>query len=124
VFGGFAAVALAVAIVGVAGVLAFSVSGRIREFGIRLAIGSQPHQLLTGVVREGLLMAAIGVIAGGVFGYALAQVASGYFHDMRMPGLLPIAGSAAVLLIAAVVASMLPARRAAKVDVMTALRAE
>ena len=51
VFGGFAAVALAIAVVGVAGVLAFSVSGRTREFGIRLAIGSQPRHLLTGVHR-------------------------------------------------------------------------
>jgi hypothetical protein len=64
VFGVFAAVALAIAVVGVAGVLAFSVSARTREFGIRLAIGSQPAQVVTGVVREGVLMAAGGVIAG------------------------------------------------------------
>jgi len=56
VFGGFAGVALAISIVGVAGVLAFSVSGRTREFGIRLAIGSQPRTILTGVLAEGLLM--------------------------------------------------------------------
>src|SRR5262249_36135826 len=57
VFGGFAAVALAIAVVGVAGVLAFSVSGRTREFGIRMAIGSQPRHILTGVLTEGALMA-------------------------------------------------------------------
>jgi predicted permease len=124
VFGGFAAVALAVAIVGVAGVLAFSVSGRTREFGIRLAIGSLPRHLLTGVLGEGLVMATGGVIAGGLFGLALAQVIRGYFQDMRMPGLVPIVGSAAILLVAAVIASLLPARRAARVDVIQALRGE
>jgi putative ABC transport system permease protein len=124
VFGGFAAVALAVAIVGVAGVLAFSVSGRTREFGIRLAIGSLPRHLLTGVLTEGLVMATAGVVAGGLFGYFLARLAAGYFHEMRMPGALPIIGSAAVLMIAAVVASLLPARRAARVDVMQALRGD
>src|SRR5450432_3213676 len=61
VFGGFAAVALAIAIVGVAGVLAFWVSGRTREFGIRLAIGSQPRHLMLDVVVQGVLMAALGV---------------------------------------------------------------
>ena len=65
VFGGFAAVALAIAVVGVAGVLAFSVSGRTREFGIRLAIGSQPRHLLTGVIAEGALMAVAGVVRRG-----------------------------------------------------------
>jgi predicted permease len=62
VFGGFAAVALAISIVGVAGVLAFSVSGRTREFGIRLAIGSQPRTILTGVLAEGMWMTGIGVV--------------------------------------------------------------
>src|SRR5207253_4520288 len=64
VFGGFAAVALAISIVGVAGVLAFSVSGRTREFGIRLAVGSQPRSILAGVLKEGLWMSSIGVAAG------------------------------------------------------------
>src|SRR6185436_8184866 len=71
VFGGFAGVALAISIVGVAGVLAFSVSGRTREFGIRLAVGSQPRTILTGVLGEGLSMTAIGVVAGAFGGLAL-----------------------------------------------------
>ena len=73
VFGGFAAVALTIAIVGVAGVLAFSVSARTREFGIRLAIGSAPRQLLTGVLAEGAVIAAGGIVAGAVGGFALAR---------------------------------------------------
>jgi predicted permease len=124
VFGVFAAVALAIALVGVAGVLAFSVSGRTREFGVRLAIGAEPRHLLTGVISQGAIMALIGVAVGAAGGLALARVAASYFEAMRMPGAVPIAVSAAVLLVAAIVASLLPAVRAARVDVIQALRAD
>jgi putative ABC transport system permease protein len=124
VFGGFALVALAIAIVGVAGVLAFSVSARTREFGIRLAIGSQPGRLLAGVIREGAVMAAAGIVAGAVGGYILARLAGSYLLDMKMPSPLPVVASAFILLVAAVAASALPAARAARVDVIQALRTE
>jgi putative ABC transport system permease protein len=124
VFGVFAAVALAIALVGVAGVLAFSVSARTREFGIRLALGSQPRHLLTGVIAEGAVMAAAGILAGAAFGFLAARLAGSYFLDVRMPGALPVVLSAFVLLTAAVVASWLPAARAARIDVIQALRAE
>jgi predicted lysophospholipase L1 biosynthesis ABC-type transport system permease subunit len=124
VFGVFAAIALLIAVVGVAGVLAFSVSGRTREFGIRLAVGSQPRHLLTGVVGEGILMAVIGVVTGSVCGFALIRLASSLFQDLRMPSATPVFGSAVILLAAAVIASMLPAIRASRVDVMQALRTE
>jgi len=124
VFGVFAAVALAIAVVGVAGVLAFSVSARTREFGIRLALGSQPQRLLRGVIAEGAVMAAAGVIAGAAFGFVLARLAGRYFLDVKMPGALPVSVSALVLMTVAVVASVLPAARAARVDIMQALRAE
>ena len=124
VFGVFAAVALAIALVGVAGVLAFSVSARTREFGIRLALGSQPGHLLKGVIAEGALMAAAGVLAGAAFGFVAARLAGSYFLDVKMPGALPVVLSALVLLTAAVVASMVPAARAAHIDVIQALRSE
>jgi predicted permease len=124
VFGGFAAVALAIAVVGVAGVLAFSVSQRTREFGIRLAVGAQPGRLVRGVLAQGAVIAAAGVVAGGVCGFALAQLAGSYFETVKMPGAVVVAGSAAVLLAAAVIASLLPALRAARVDVMQALRGD
>ena len=124
VFGVFAAVALAIALVGVAGVLAFSVSARTREFGIRLALGSQPRHLLRGVIAEGAVMAAVGVLAGAAFGFVVARLAGSYFLDVKMPGALPVALSAFVLLTAAVVASWVPAARAARIDVIQALRAE
>jgi putative ABC transport system permease protein len=124
VFGVFAAVALTIALVGVAGVLAFSVSARTREFGIRLALGSQPQRLLKGVVTEGAVMAVAGVLAGAAFGYVAARLAGSYFFEVKMPGALPVILSAFVLLAAAVVASWLPAARAARIDVIQALRAD
>jgi predicted permease len=124
VFGGFAGVALTIAVVGVAGVLAFSVSARTREFGIRLAMGSEPRHLLTRVLGEGAVIAGAGVAAGAVGGLALARVAGGYLQEVRMPGALAVVGAAAILVAAALVASLVPAARASRVDVMQALRSE
>jgi putative ABC transport system permease protein len=124
VFGGFAIVALAIAVVGVSGVLAFSVSARTREFGIRLAVGSQPSRLLTAVMREGAIMAVAGIAAGVLLGFAMARLAGSLLLDMKMPTVLPVAASALILLVAAIAASALPALRASRVDVIQALRSE
>jgi ABC-type antimicrobial peptide transport system permease subunit len=124
VFGGFALVALTIAVVGVAGVLAFSVSARTREFGIRLAIGSQPRHLLTRVIAEGTVMTAAGIGAGLAGGLALQRLAGSYFDAVKMPGVWVVVGAAGILLAAAVVASAWPAVRAARVDVIQALRAD
>jgi putative ABC transport system permease protein len=124
VFGGFAIVALAISVVGVSGVLAFSVSGRIREFGIRLAVGSRPGRLLAGVLSEGAVMGAIGVGAGAFAGYGLTRLAGTYIAGLQLPGAIVAGASAAVLVAASVVASVVPAARAARVDVMRALRSE
>jgi predicted permease len=124
VFGGFAFVALTIAIVGVAGVLAFSVSARTREFGICLALGSDPRRLLARVLREGAVIAAAGIVAGALGGIALTRLAAGLFGVVQMPSVLPIAGAATVLVIAAILASLLPAARASRVDAMQALRSQ
>ena len=124
VFSGFAGIALLIAVVGVAGVLAFSVSARTREFGVRLAVGSAPRHLLAGVLSEGVRIAAIGIAAGAAGGYALARVAARFFANVQLPGALPVIGAAAVLIGAAVVASLMPAARASRVDVLQALRSE
>ena len=124
VFSGFAGVALLIAVVGVAGVLAFGVSARTREFGVRLAIGSTPYLLLMRVLSEGAMIVSVGIIAGTAFGYAFAGVASSYFGQLRMPGLATLLGAAAVLIVAAIAASLMPAARASRVDVLQALRSE
>jgi putative ABC transport system permease protein len=124
VFGGFATLALLISVVGVAGVLAFSVSGRTREFGIRLALGAQPRSILTKVLLEGVVIAIVGVGAGLVVGYGLARLLGSHIADMQMPGAVPLIASAALILAAAAIASATPAARAARVDAMKALRAD
>ncbi len=124
VFSGFAGVALAIAVVGVAGVLAFSVSARTREFGVRLAIGSTPRHLLARILGEGAVIAGAGIAAGLVGGIALARVAGVFLGEVSLPGVLPLLGAATILVAAAMLASAMPAARASRVDVMQALRSE
>jgi putative ABC transport system permease protein len=124
VFGGFAAVALLISVVGVAGVLAFSVSWRTREFGIRMALGALPRNILTIVLREGVAMAGIGVGAGVLVGVALSRVIARYVTEIHQPGVLAFVASAVVILGAAVIASAVPAARAARVNAVEALRSE
>ncbi len=124
VIAGFAGVALLIAVVGVAGVLAFSVSARTREFGVRMAIGSSPRRLLFGVLSEGIAIVAIGIAAGAAGGYVFAGIATGSVDGIRLPGALPVAAAATVLASAAVLASLLPAARASRIDVLQALRME
>jgi putative ABC transport system permease protein len=124
VFGGFAAVALLISVVGVAGVLAFSVSSRTREFGIRMALGAQRRNILTDVLIDGLVIAAIGVTAGVVLGFGLSTIAGKYVTEIHQPGALAFVASAFTILAAAVIASAVPAARAANVNAVEALRAE
>jgi putative ABC transport system permease protein len=124
VFGGFAAVALLISVVGVAGVLAFSVSSRTREFGIRMALGAQRRDILKDVLVDGLAMALIGVGVGALLGFGLDQAAASYLTALGKPGVLAFAASAFAILAAAVIAAAVPATRAANVNAVEALRAE
>ncbi len=124
VFSGFAGIALLIAVVGVAGVLAFLVSARTREFGVRLAIGGTPRHLLLHVLSQGGLIAVIGIAAGAAASYALASIAASWFEAVRLPGAFPVLGAAAVLIGAAIMASLMPAARASRVDVVQALRSD
>jgi predicted permease len=124
VFSAFGGIALLIAVVGVAGVLAFSVSARTREFGVRMALGSTPRDLRDGVLRDGTRIAAIGIAAGAAGGYALARVAERLFGNVQLPGAVPVVGAAAVLCGAAIMASLMPATRASRIDVLQALRSE
>jgi predicted permease len=124
VFSGFAGIALLIAVVGVAGVLAFAVSARTREFGVRLAVGSSPWQVLAGVLAEGILIVTMGVAAGGGAGYVLGRVAAGALDAGRLPGAATVLGAAAIMVGAAIAAATMPAARASRVDVLQALRSE
>jgi putative ABC transport system permease protein len=116
--------ALTIAVVGVAGVLAFSVSARTREFGVRLAIGSAPHHLLGRVLREGAAIAVSGIMAGALGGLLLTSLVDHYVTPIDIPGALTITAAATLLITAAILASLMPAARAARVDVMQALRSD
>jgi ABC-type antimicrobial peptide transport system permease subunit len=124
VLSAFAGIALLIAVIGVAGVLAFSVTARTREFGIRLAVGSEPRHLLARVLSEGVRITALGVAAGAAGGFVLTRIAARFFDQVQIPGVLPVLGAASVLVAAALIASLMPAARAARVDVLQALRAE
>src|SRR4029079_7686387 len=90
VFSGFAGIALLIAVVGIAGVLSFSVSARTREFGVRLAVGSSPRRLIARVLSEGLVIAVLGIGAGAAAGLGLERLAHSFFENAQLPGTLPV----------------------------------
>jgi len=89
-----------------------------------MAIGSRPQRLLAGVLVEGIAMAALGVTTGGVGGFVLARLIGSFLLPVQLPGALSIISAAILLILAAAAASLLPAARAARVDIMQALRME
>ena len=118
----FASVALLVAVVGVAGVLAFSVSARTREFGVLLAMGSTPALLMKSVLSQGLRIVGAGIGAGAAG--AIAILAMSRFDWLPSSAAAPLIAAGVLLTAAAVVAALVPAARASRVDVVTALRSE
>jgi predicted permease len=120
----FAALALAIASVGVAGVLAFSVSQRSNELGIRMALGAERSAILRMILGEGAAMALAGLVVGGVAAIPLSALLKGLLFGVEPADPLTIALSAVLLVAVALIASWIPARRATMVDPMTALRSE
>ena len=119
--GAFGALALVVAAVGLYGVIGYSVSRRVREIGIRKALGARPGQLVSMVLGEGMVLVAI----GGVIGVALAAAAARVLSSVLFVGafdLVSFAVAFGVLALVALLANAVPARRAARVDPMVALR--
>jgi putative ABC transport system permease protein len=122
--GAFAALALALAAVGLYGVLAYSVSRRTREIGIRMALGANPGNVLKLVVGEGLMLASIGIAAGLAGSLALTRLLEGLIFGVKSTDPWTMVIGVAVLLAAAAAASAIPARRASKVEPLEALRVE
>jgi len=120
----FAMLALTIAMVGVAGVLAFSVSQRTNELGIRMAIGAEPGTILRMILREGATMAVIGLAVGGLIAVPLSSLLKGLLFGVRPIDPPTIAVAASLLIGVALAAAWVPARRAMLVDPMTALRRE
>ncbi len=120
----FAAVSLALAAVGVYGVISYSVAQRSKEFGIRMALGAQPGAVLSLELGRGLALTALGVLVGVGGAYALTRFLSGFLFGIPANDLPTFAGVAALLALVAAGASYVAARRATKVDPLVALRAE
>lgn len=120
----FGALALLLATVGVYGVMAFSVSQRTREVGVRVALGALQQQVVRLFLREGMRLTAIGIAIGLGLSIAVAKVLSSVFFGITPGDALTFGGVAALLALVALAACWVPARRAAKVDPMRALRYE
>jgi len=120
--GVFAALALLLAMVGVYGVIAYSVGQRVQELGVRLALGAQRGQVQWLVVRQGLTVALLGIALGGCAAFALAKLLQSQLFEVSPADPTVLLGGAAVLLAVSLLASWLPARRASRVDPAAALR--
>ncbi len=118
------AMALILGIVGIYGVIAYAVTQRTREIGIRMALGAQSSGLRQMFVRQGLLLAGIGAVIGLGAAAGLTRLMSSLLFGVKALDPLTYAGVAAILIAAAALASYLPARRATRVDPLDALRAE
>jgi putative ABC transport system permease protein len=124
VFGGFGAMALFLAVVGVYGVKAYAVSRRIREVGIRLALGARPSDVLTLILKQGAMQTAIGVLGGIVLALLAGLALSRMLFQVSPADPFVLAVSASIIAVATLIACFVPARRAARTDATTALRSE
>jgi putative ABC transport system permease protein len=123
-FGFFAAVALALSLIGIYGVLSFAVSRRTREFGIRIALGAEENQVLGGVLLRGLKLIVPGIVIGLSAAWMLGRMIQSQLYGITPTDPSTYALVALVLLFTALVACWLPARRATRVNPVEALRAE
>jgi putative ABC transport system permease protein len=120
----FAGMSLLLAVLGLYGVASYAVNRRTQEMGVRMALGARPDHLLALVIGEGLKLATVGVVLGGGGAFALAGAITGSLYGVTPTDPLTFVAMAATLMIAALVAVALPARRAARLDPMAALREE
>ncbi len=123
-FAGFAAIALALAAVGVYGVLSYAVTQRNNELGIRIAMGAETRDILTMVIRQGMFVTAIGLVIGVSLAFAVTRVMASLLYEIAPTDPITFAGVVLVLSLVALAASFFPARHATRVDPLEVLRHE
>jgi ABC-type antimicrobial peptide transport system permease subunit len=123
-FGIFAALAVILAVVGIYGVMSYSVSRRTHEIGLRLALGAERGDVLKLVLRQGLKLSLIGVAIGIAGALAMTRLVSGFLYGVKASDPLTFVAVSLLLILVALAASYIPARRATTVDPMAALRYE
>jgi len=124
VSGGLGTVALLLALLGIYGVTAFTVTQRTREIGVRVALGAQRSHVLGLVLRQGVVLAAVGVVVGSLAAFGATRLIANLLYGVPPTDVIAFGGAALALAVAAVAASWIPARRAARVDPIIALRSE
>jgi putative ABC transport system permease protein len=121
---GFGGLALVLAAIGIYSVLSFSIARRTREMGIRLALGAASRQVFLLVVRDGMTLVGIGAVLGLLGGFAAARSLARFLYGVPTSDLATFAGAATLLIGIALCACIVPARRAMRVNPMTALRSD
>jgi putative ABC transport system permease protein len=122
--GTFAVLALTLAAIGLYGVVSYSVMMRLHEFGVRLALGAETRHIVALVLRQSLTLAACGLAAGFALAFAVVRVIENQLYETKTSDPVTLAAVAGILVAIALVASLLPARRAMRVDPIAALRSE
>jgi putative ABC transport system permease protein len=120
----FAAIGFALALLGIYGVLSYSVARRVQEIGIRIALGASPAEVMRMIVRQGLILVVVGVVSGTAAALGLVRVIASQLYGVKPADPVTVLAAVVLVFVVALLACCIPARHAAAVDPIVALRYE